>query len=178
MDKRYWLCRDESGDVGFSMYPTTREEFERQCAHIEGQPVITGRVVGNVQVSEISFDDFTSRLANLTASCPWVAAILELRKEAKRKIFRTLKGVKYTDIPYGEAAGWRIRLSVDGGDGPLMFHLSARRVGGEDASLDDMTLLAQMIYAMGGVPLPQLLAKNEAYHFRWPAVDVGPESLN
>lgn len=171
MDKRYWLATCEHGDAGFSTYAMTKEDFERQCAHL-GHAKEKGCAI---DIKEISQDSFAAHVQTLPK---WVKQVVKLRREATRKIFPTLEGVRSSDIPCATIDGWRIRLSVDDMDGKFVFHLSARMAHGNDASEKDMVRLGFMMQVMGAVPLPEIVAKNEAYHFRWDALDVEARDLN
>jgi hypothetical protein len=171
MDKRYWIARCQHGEDGaISTYPSTREEFEQKCcfcSHLKDD---------TVSISEMTTEEFARKLEEMP---PWMKPLLELRKEATRKIFASLRDVKYDDIPCATLEKWRLRLSVDHGDGPFMFHLSARHVDkGTNVTEKELEILSEFLLSLGAVPLPSSIFSLEAFHFRWPALDVGDEDLN
>ena len=172
-DKRYWVAKCQHGEVGFSTFSTTKEDFERQCS---AHPHYAKEGEGcAAEVKEISQDDFAARVRSMPA---WIKETIKLRRSATKKVFPSLEGVKFSDIPCATILGWRLRLSVDCGDGPFKFHLSARLTRGGDANEAELAKLGDIIQVMGQTPLPELMTKNEAYHFQWPAHDVDAEALN
>jgi hypothetical protein len=173
LDKRYWVAKCRHGEIGFSTFSTTREDFERQCgAHPHYAKEGEGCAA---EIKEISQDDFAARVRTMPA---WIKETIKLRRSATKKVFATLKDMKPSEIPAATILGWRLRLSVDRIEGPPRFHLSAKTTRGGDANEAEMTKLGDIIQVLGQSSFPELFAKNEAYHFQWPARDVDAEALN
>lgn len=166
--KRYWAAICKHGDLGFSTYASTREEFERLCSYSRHD----GEDGSAVEVREISIDEFAAMVKMMPA---WVKDAIKLRREAVRKVVRgTAKGMRPSEIPSATILGWRVRLTVDDLDGPAKFHLSARLLRGE-AKEEDTVRLGQIFQILGALPLPELMAAEGALHFEWPAPDFEAE---
>ncbi len=178
LDKRYWVATCKHGELGFSTYATTREDFERQCGHVAH--IKDGSVFPDgctFEIKEISQDDFAARVGKMPA---WVKQVIKLRREATKKACRSLSEIKPSDVPRATILGWDLRLSVDGMDGPFKFHFSARPVRGtvDEVSESATVKLGEIIQVMGGVPLPEVMTVGEAFHFEWSADDVEDKGAN
>lgn len=172
MDKRYWVARCDDGEIlALSTYQSTREEFEQKCS---AHPYKKSE---SFSIAEMPEEEFLRALDDMP---PWMRPLLNLRKEATRKIFKSLKDVKYDQIACATIGDWRLRLSVDHVDGPFMFHLSARHVTkGCEVTEHELATVGELLISLGAMPLPPLLSMtSEAFHFRWPAMDVSSEDLN
>lgn len=166
LDKRYWVAKCRHGEVGFSTYRTTREDFERQCGtHPHCAKTGDGCAA---EVKEISQDDFAARIRSMPA---WIKETIKFRKEAARKPILSQKDVDPSKLSSATILGWRLKLSVDCIDGPFRFHMSAK-IRGKDPSEGEMTKLGEIMQVMGCHPLPELMLMNEALHFQWDAPDV------
>src|SRR6267142_6877724 len=170
LDKRYWLASCKHGEVGFSTFATTRQDFEEQC---KNHPHVKEGEGCAIEAKEMFRDAFAARVR---AMPPWIKQTIKFRREATRRVFRNLHEAKPSNIPSATILGWRLRLSVDCMEGPPRFHLSARPARGGDATVDEMVKLGQVIQVLGQTKMLDLMAKDLAFHFEWEAADVEVET--
>jgi hypothetical protein len=170
LDKRYWVAKCRHGEIGFSTFATTKEDFEEQC---KNHPHTKEGEGCAIESKEISQDEFAARVRAMPA---WIKETIKLRRSATKKVFPTLKDIKPSEISAATILGWRLRLSVDLTEKRPKFHLSGKPLRGRDATEAEMVKLGQIIQVLGNVSMPELMLKSEAYHFEWNAPDVDFEA--